>query len=118
MKVWGDSQGPNQLHPGTKVYGIAFRAGGRPLNSGEKIGSARSLSVLLSIVAVSGGSIVLSLARREIKIGSFLPVYHPVLHLLTERALSVFGALGRTNQKRFVGRSNPNANHLAPGGTR
>ena len=59
MKVCGDNQEPIQLHPGVDVYDIDFRAGGGPLNSGKKVGSARSLSVLVSLVDGSGGSAML-----------------------------------------------------------
>ena len=64
----GDSQDPIQLHPGANVYEIDFRAGGGPLNSGEKVGSVHSLSVLRSLVAVSGGSAVLPFAKTESKV--------------------------------------------------
>ena len=111
----GDSQDPIQLHPGANVYEIDFRVGGEPLNSGEKVGSTRSLSVLLSLVAVSGGSAVLSFAWTKYKVGSLLPVYHLVLHLLTKHVLSVFSALGHTNQERFVGVDIPGTIHHALG---
>ena len=82
MKVCGDYQDPIQLHPGAKVYGIACRAGGGPLNRGEKVWSARSLSVLRSLFAVSGGSAVLPFAKTESKVEIFLPEYHTVLFVL------------------------------------
>ena len=82
MKVCGDSQDPVQLHPGVEVYGNDFCAGGWPLNYGENVESVRSLSVLRSLFAVSGGSAVLPFAKTESKVEIFLPEYHTVLFVL------------------------------------
>ena len=115
MKVYGDSQEPIQLHPGANVYDIDFRAGGGPLNSGEKVGSVRSLSVLRSLVGGKGGSTVLPFAKTESKVENFSPEYHTVLFVLAEHILSYFNALGHESQRRFASMGYHDTKHRALG---
>ena len=111
----GDSQGPVQLHPYAKIYGNVFCAGGWSFNSGEKVGSVRYLSVMRSLVAMSGDSAVLPFANPESEVGNFFPGYHTILFLLAEHFLSYFNALGHESQRRLANAGYHDRNHHALG---